>query len=468
MKKLLLFLLFLLLLLLAVFICRYCTSPVVDNKPHVPTTVCNEMGVKNTSKSSFKQCFRQNEFVVTFPDNADSIVMRDYLLRRGLKYMSTCPCSKLLQLWGGTQLIPDGKEPPPPPIPSGGNVVKNFIVMEIDSLLKSGFDTLRRAIQPVLNAGTPQVTIGIVDSGVDPSEDESSPFHFLFKQVGNPFMCLSDILKEGNYGANLINRTGNPTELEPLDTDGHGTFINGILAHKEKPPMGYTGTNSYTGENEGVYLRLLHARFVKDRRTEATLFDALCGVHYVLSKGAKVVNASWRSLANNANRDSMRKAFLPTLQAIKDANAILVTGAGNDALTDPTNDFDVNVFPASFSADPTFGKYVIAVGAWDLNANKVAAFSNQGKFVDIYAPGVDIASTGLGSAKLLGSGTSYATPFVSRLVAITLGKGVPFDKVKKVIMDNALNTSVVPSYSSNPLKMLSHQNSLIAVQAGIF
>lgn len=473
-KKQLLWL-FLLLLLLFILYKWCCKEPTNGDKPPISPIVCHQVAAKNAPKGTFTQCYRQEEYVITFPNNSDSVTMRKYLEKRGLKRISTCPCSKLLQLWGGVPgvgLVPDGQEPPPPPaLPSGGNIVKNFFIMEIDTLRKTEQRVQPDSNifkQPPLKSAISRVKIAIVDSGIDTTGEFQTPSKFLLRTPGYPFICGSTIFKEGIYGFNVLNRLASASDLEPQDNDGHGTFINGIITTNAFPPTSYTGSKDYVGDSENVYLELLHARFAKDRHSGATLFDALCGVHYALEKDVKVINASWRALSNETNTDSLRKVFLPTLQAIKDKNAILVAAAGNDHLSNPTSSSDARVFPASFSRDPVYGNHVIAVGAWDLVGNKVAIFSNQGTFVDIYAPGVDITSTDLNRRQSLGSGTSYATPYVSRLVAITLGQGVPADKIKGVIINNAKNLPYVPPYSSVPLKMLNHNNSTAAAAGGIF
>jgi subtilisin family serine protease len=60
---------------------------------------------------------------------------------------------------------------------------------------------------------------------------------------------------------------------------------------------------------------------------------------------------------------------------------------------------------------------VIGVGA--IGANGVAGdFSQHGDYVDVMAPGVDVTFAALGRGYTRGSGTSYATPFVSATAAL--------------------------------------------------
>jgi Subtilase family len=455
MKKLLYFLLLLLLLLLMIFIYKYCRGKEPE-KTKTPTTACTSTSAKNAPEGVFTQCYREEEYVINFPkDPEDKAALEKYLKDINLHLKDKCPCSDSLQLWGGVvRLAPDGSTPPPPkPKGSGSSgITRNYIMTEKrDSIrviegIENKFNLAGKNLVPLFRQSSvprTEVKIAIIDSGMDLSDETAFPSPFLFRNGGNPPFCNDRALKEGNYGANILNWLANPDSLEPFDTDGHGTFIHGIITSQARMPVVNNANNDFIGDNEDVALKILHVRFARNRESDATLFDALCGVHYAINKGAKVINASWRALANDTNKDSLKVAFLPTLRAIKQASAILVASAGNDHLTAASDNADARVFPAIFSRDPEFSQNVIAVGAWDLSNNKVPDFSNEGSFVDFYAPGVDIQSKDLrarGGASI-GSGTSYAAPYVSRLVAILLGKNVPVLEIKERIKRNSETTS---------------------------
>jgi cerevisin len=103
------------------------------------------------------------------------------------------------------------------------------------------------------------------------------------------------------------------------------------------------------------------------------------------------------------------------------------------------------------TSSPARAPAVITVGASDIN-DGVASFSNFGRGVDIFAPGVQIASTFIGSntaAQLL-SGTSMACPHVAGMVASILSS----------------EGQMTPAAMSNRLKALGAQGVLKKVPSG--
>lgn len=89
------------------------------------------------------------------------------------------------------------------------------------------------------------------------------------------------------------------------------------------------------------------------------------------------------------------------------AGVVVVAAAGNHGRPGEANPAP---YPASYPD-------VLGVGAVGPDG-MAAAFSQRGDYVDVLAPGVGVTIATRGSGHLLGTGTSYATPFVAATAAL--------------------------------------------------
>lgn len=180
-----------------------------------------------------------------------------------------------------------------------------------------------------------------------------------------------------------------PGESTVQDRIGHGTKVAGIAA-------AVTGNGvAMAGVCPGC--RLMPIKIASDgfAITSANVARALL---YAFENGAHVINMSF-FVDDAVNNDLAQK--------IVDASIPLVAGVGNDGNNS-------RHYPASF-------KKVIAVGSTD-NANRRWDQSDWGPHLDLLAPGVDIPTIGLGIPRTIGGGTSSATPHVSGIIGLLLGK----------------------------------------------
>ena len=130
------------------------------------------------------------------------------------------------------------------------------------------------------------------------------------------------------------------------------------------------------------------------------------------------------------------EAFNTAVDAAYKAGILSVVAAGNDG-------WDAKEY------SPASAKDALTVGAID-NTNTMAWFSNWGRVVDIFAPGVDVESTWIGDSNKESyaiSGTSMATPHVAGLVLYLKGQdpvglrnpGTVSRKVKSLATENVIN-----------------------------
>ena len=99
----------------------------------------------------------------------------------------------------------------------------------------------------------------------------------------------------------------------------------------------------------------------------------------------------------------------------------------------------------------------ITVGASDINDNE-AGFSNWGKCLDIYAPGVNITSAWIGSdsATRTISGTSMSAPHVTGVAALYMGThgGAGPKDVRQAIRNNSSEDKLAGLGVGSPNKLL--------------
>ncbi len=188
----------------------------------------------------------------------------------------------------------------------------------------------------------------------------------------------------------------------PQDENGHGTHVAGIIAARKDNGLGIAGV---APSAQLLPLRVLDAAGSGTSATVANAF-ALAG-----KLGIPVVNASLGAGAPSQAEADAIAAHPDTLYVVAAGNGD-TTGAGID-------DDGAGAFWPCASPQPN----VVCVGASDSSDN-AAPFSNYGQTtVDLFAPGVNIASTWTNSPTGAGryvyaTGTSMATPMVSGTVAL--------------------------------------------------
>jgi len=191
------------------------------------------------------------------------------------------------------------------------------------------------------------------------------------------------------------------------DGHGHGTHCAGTI-----------GSKTY-----GI-AKKAHVYGVKvlNSQGSGTYADVVAGIDFVGTETDK-----------NTNRITIASMSLggPKSQAVDDAignatkkRVFFAVAAGNNYKQD------------ACTLSPAGAPAAFAVGAID-NTDSIADFSNAGKCVKIFAPGVAITSTWKGNGTNTISGTSMATPHVAGVAALILGGNL---KLSVSGLANALKT----------------------------
>ncbi|KAK4205395.1 putative alkaline serine protease [Triangularia verruculosa] len=173
------------------------------------------------------------------------------------------------------------------------------------------------------------------------------------------------------------------------DLNGHGTHVAGTIAGK---------TYGVAKKAQVIGIKV----FDDSPEPGAQTGDIISALDYVVKEfkthgKPSVVNLSLGGGASPA----MDKAVASAVRS----GVTVVVAAGNEARQATTS-------------SPAREPFAITVGASDVT-DKAAPFSNYGKVVDIFAPGVKILSTWIGGTEATNtiSGTSMASPHVAGAVA---------------------------------------------------
>ncbi|MEU7559803.1 S8 family peptidase [Streptomyces eurythermus] len=223
------------------------------------------------------------------------------------------------------------------------------------------------------------VTVYVIDTGVD---------------MKNP-----DFGGRAKSGADVIDNDDDAT-----DGHGHGTNVASTVA----------------GEKYGVAKKanIVAVRVMNDQGI-TNIATIIAGIDWVTrnASGPSVANLSLRTPASDTMDTAVRNSI---------AKGITYTVSAGNESADAGN------------SSPARVKEALTVGATD-KSDAQAKFSSYGKVLDLYAPGVDIASAKRGGGEATTSGTSPASAHVAGAAAVYLA-GHPDakpDAVAKALTDGA-------------------------------
>jgi subtilisin family serine protease len=204
----------------------------------------------------------------------------------------------------------------------------------------------------------------------------------------------------------------------PIDIEGHGTFVAGIIAD----------TASGIAKNAKVMSVKISGR-VDDYENDVTQ-----GIYYAVQNGAKVINISY-----GVPSATVTPQLQQALQFARQSNVLVVTSAGNSRKEGAFQPDNIAAFTASRN-------YGITVGAID-RSGKFADFSNpagNSPLDYVVAPGVEVYSDSFNYYTFeptyeSGSGTSFSAPAVAGIAALMLSANPSLtpDQIEKILIDTA-------------------------------
>lgn len=186
-------------------------------------------------------------------------------------------------------------------------------------------------------------------------------------------------------------------DTSPEDGHGHGSNVAGIVAAAANS-LGVIGVAPQAGI---VPVRVL------DNDGSGYTSWVVNGIRFA-ADNAQIINLSLGSIQDDA-------FIYQAIQYTLDAGRLVVAAAGNCAdasnyMNNGCQFVNQTIYPAAYPG-------VMAVGAVK-DDDKRANFSNQGFYIDITAPGVNIFNVDKNNGYTSLSGTSQATPHVAGLAAL--------------------------------------------------
>lgn len=243
-----------------------------------------------------------------------------------------------------------------------------------------------------ITRGSGDVSIAIIDTGVDPDhQDLIGAFEI------DPLT--------GSSGYDYVNRRF-PTYVDPTQ-DWHGTAVAGVATARAGDGYGMVGV----APNARLRVHRIYASSTHGTPPgQATYATAAAAIRQAAADGADVILLTWGGTTPSAE----------LVNAIIDVDVPVVAAAGNDG-QDLSGVPSIRRFPAMYRLPN-----LVTVAASDehnaLLGNERMASNYGVHHVQIAAPGANIVSLAAGGEHQLFEGTSFAAPQVA--AALALGRSV--------------------------------------------
>jgi subtilisin family serine protease len=250
-----------------------------------------------------------------------------------------------------------------------------------------------------ITEGSEKVIVAVIDTGIDANHPDLKGN--LWHKPGTD-----------EYGWDFVFNKKNP-----IDVNGHGSHIAGIIGATAKGRRGVVGVSPHVS--------IMPLRYFADENVNTdTVANTVKAVDYAIENGARIINYSSEGKGFNV-------AEYRALERAGKHGILVVVAAGNSGENNDT--VDSPTYPASYDLPN-----VLAVAATNIH-NELLPISNYGPTkVAVAAPGEGIFSTMPHGRYGYNTGTSQATAFVSGVAALLLSENPSLTPVelKKIIMSS--------------------------------
>ena len=242
-----------------------------------------------------------------------------------------------------------------------------------------------------LYQGSSDIIVAVLDTGVNYNHPD-----LLDRIWINSAELENGIDDDGNgyiddiYGYCTTTPKDSFSPYDPMDDNGHGTMVAGIIAASGNNAAGIAGLD--------WNCKILPVK-VLDSTGEGTTLSVIAGIDFAIAQGADIINMSYGASTDSLDeKDAIWDAYL--------AGVTLVAASGN-------KNTDI-AYPAKYMP-------VISVGATGPTDQR-SSFSNYGEGLDIAAPGEEIFTTNIDNNYSSGRGTSFSAPVVTGILSLLQGQ----------------------------------------------
>jgi len=231
-----------------------------------------------------------------------------------------------------------------------------------------------------ITTGDKKVIVAVIDTGVDYTHED-----------------LAAVNK--SLGWDFVNN-----DPDPIDDNGHGTHVAGIIAATMNNGKGVAGV--------APNVTIMPVK-VCNSGGSCWTSDIADGLRWSADHGAKILSLSLGGPLPDL------QTYSATLYAVYTKRALVIAAAGNSGLGEPS-------YPGAYP-------WVLAIGALD-SSGKRASYSQYGNWLDLMAPGSSIISTYPGNRYASMTGTSMATPHASGVAALYWSYNMSFNNMQVAYM----------------------------------
>ncbi|KAH7648680.1 hypothetical protein FG379_002150 [Cryptosporidium bovis] len=280
-----------------------------------------------------------------------------------------------------------------------------------------------KKISELKNKGIGNIVIAVFDSGIDFEHPDLRGK--IWRNFGE-YNCNDGIDDDMNgyiddcYGWNFVNNN-----KIPIDDNGHGTHISGIISGIPNSIVGISGICWYC---QIMVLKVL------DSKIRGLLSGFVQAIDYALDKGVRISNHSYGSRSKNI--ELLRLA----IKRSEEQGMLVIVASGN--FENERNNDLVPTYPSSFRSDN-----IISVTSITSNGELMERATYGKKSVHVGAPGVNICSTYLNGEYRCMDGSSFSAPIVTGIagVLLSLYPNISIYSLKDCILKGVVKIKGLPA-----------------------